>query len=236
MSHYHRLEQKLDAKYYKIWRQGAGRWGFNSFLSGVLGHLHIAETKGLLPVVDMENHRSFYSEDFPIFGTTNMWDYYFLPVSDISVKGMYDSKQWLDSEGGYPHKLVNPMSLDAPFLLDMYSKYVQLRPETSEELEKARSNMDISKDFLAVHFRGSNMRTFPFHPMPPTKTQIFRRIDKALEESAFEKIFLVSEKEKYVEAFVRRYGDLISYLEVARSGKKISLRVIHVEGIGIYSD
>ena len=63
------------------------------------------------------------------------------------------------------------------------------------------------------------MRNAPHHPMPPTESQVFRRVDYCLDQLGFDRIFLVSDHEEYVESFSRRYGDRLRYLDVARSGK-----------------
>lgn len=188
-------------------------------MSAVLGHLYICETEGYIPFIDMQTYPGTYSEQFPILGTSNMWEYYYLPVSEISIERAYENNDWIDSKGRFPHEIMNSLFSGTTWILGVIDKYIRMRDETSQFLNSARSTMGISRETLGVHFRGKEMRNAPFHPMPPTESQVFRRIDHALDHLGFEHIYLVSEGEEYVESFSRRYGDRLSYLDVARSGK-----------------
>jgi len=202
--------------YYVIYRELGT--GFNSMLSGVLGHLHICDSRGWIPVIDMQSHRGTYSEDFPVLGTSNMWEYYFNPVSQVDLPSVYEKEGWIDSQGRYPHEVLDSLISGTPWILEVFDKYISLRDESLEALERARQEIDVSREVLGVHFRGKEMRTAPNHPMPPTEQQMFRRIDDALENRGFERIYLVSEGVDYVESFMNRYGGRISVLDVSRSG------------------
>ena len=88
-------------------------------------------------------------------------------------------------------------------------------------LEAARQVSGVSRDILGVHFRGTDMRTAPYHPMPPSTKQIFSSVDSVLEASSFRELFVVSEHEDYVAKFVKRYGSSkVATLDVARSSRK----------------
>ncbi len=191
----------------------------NSILAQVLGHLKIAENNGYRPYVDMELHRNYYSEDRAIHGTRNMWEYYFLPVSSVTREEAYQEGQSLDSTGVFPNSVMNPLFSSEQWLLEIFNRYVQFREETQLALNIARSTVNVGAGVLGIHFRGTDMRNTPHHPLPPTKGQMFRRIDERLNSSDVDKLFLVSEAESYVNSFVRRYGSRLSYLDFSRQGK-----------------
>ena len=218
----HNLEQGISrnvgATHYVIWREPGA--GFFSILSGILGHLHIAETFGLQPVIDMQNYPGTYSESEPILGTHNMWEYYFQPVGRIESVGGMDSMQMVDSGGQYPFQVLNFPYAAVPWLPAIYDRYVRLRDESISAIDAARIAIEPDDATLAVHFRGKEMRNALHHPMPPSEQQILRRIDLCLEQHSFDRIFLVTEGADYVDAFKRRYGRMVNYLDVARSGSE----------------
>lgn len=210
------LGWELCEVYYVIYRESGT--GFNSMLSGVLGHLRICDSRGWIPVVDMQRHTGTYSEDFPVLGTSNMWEYYFNPVSEVNLQEVYESENWIDSQGRYPHEVIGSLIYGTPWITEIFDKYISLREESMAALEHSRQEIGISREVLGVHFRGKEMRTAPNHPMPPSEQQIFRRIDEALANEGFERIYLVSEGVDYVQSFIHRYGSRISVLDVSRSG------------------
>jgi hypothetical protein len=201
---------------YLIYANGGG---MNSILAQVLGHLKIAEDNGYTPFVDMELHRNYYSEERAILGTRNMWEYYFLPVSSVTREEAYQEGLSLDSGGVFPHSVMNSLFSNELWLLEIFNRYVQLRQETQSALNKARSTVNVGPSVLGIHFRGTDMRTTPHHPLPPTEGQMFRRIDERLNTSDVDKLFLVSEAESYVNSFARRYGSRLSFLDFSRQGK-----------------
>ena len=215
--------------YYVIYRLGYGN-GLNSILSGFLGHIHICESKGYVPVIDMRNHPSIYTESQPILGTTNMWEYYFEPLNKVTLEEAYASAHWLDSEGRYPSEVMESLVYGTPWLLDTFDRNIRLRSETEAALNISRARLGVSRKLLGVHFRGTDMRTTAGHPMPPTEEQLFKRVDMALNNNDFEKIFLVSEHQDYVKAFERRYGARLTYMDGPRKGATNSIAITSEAG------
>ena len=212
------LKDKKPEVVYLIYRKGL--MGLSSVLGGVLGHLKIAEESGLIPVVDMETYPTYYSESAPVFGTRNAWEYYFDPVSSISPKDAYRSHDWIDSLGNFPHDITSTRFSEESWMKETYDKYICLRPETQSALNQYRNRIEPGSKTLGVHFRGTDMKTEPHHPLPPSKAQMFRKIDYHLSESDFDGVYLVTEDESYVESFLRRYGsERLKFLGIPREGK-----------------
>ena len=187
---------------YVIWRKGGGLF---STLSSVLGHLRIAETLGCVPVVDFQNFPAYYNELEPINGTRNSWEYYYDPVSALSLVEAYERPLVFLSSGKHPSDTVQSVSQD-PSLVETYDKYVRLNAQTSDFVEKSREVMGIGVHTLGVHFRGGEMRRAPSHPYPPTKKQMLKAISEALEFGDFENIFILTEQEDYLDYFARHFG------------------------------
>lgn len=207
------MEQK-----YLIYRRDFGP-GLNSLISGIVGHLLLANRSGYLPVVDLANYPSVYQEEHPINGTKNVWEYYFEPVSKLTLEEIYRDQDYVNSGGGYPHEIVNSLITKTPEFLGAYSQWVKLNPSTQEATEKALSALDINENTLGVHFRGGDMRRTKNHPMPPSFRQMSTRIDLALESQGFDSIHVVTEHEDYLSEFRNRYGNKLKFLDVARYGR-----------------
>lgn len=203
-------------KNYLIYRHGGG---FNSILAGVLGHLKICNDKGFRPYVDMKRYPGTYSETSPVHGTANMWEYYFEPVSELDENDFnFDQKSsFVDSEGRFPSEVINALFEGTPWLMDIYDRYITLKPESLQAISKAREVLNLSRNYLGVHFRGTDMRHEAYHPLPPSEKQMFRRIDNALNNHFFSGIYLVTDHEQYLRAFKKRYGSRIFSLSVQRS-------------------
>ena len=207
--------------YYIIWREGGG---FFSILSSVLCHLQIAESLGFIPVVDFKNFTSTYSENQQINGSHNMWEYYFEPIHDASLDEVYESGNFVITDGRHPAGAVMSVSQDES-LLDTFHKYVVLNPTTLATLNSAKKHVEIDEFTLGIHFRGQEMRRARGHPFPPTLQQVFSNTDLLLTRGAFKRIFLVTEGAEYEKAFIKRYGSLVQTLPHYRRFKKNSYSI-----------
>lgn len=166
----------------------------------------------------MDLNPNYYSEQEPVLGTRNMWEYYFSPVSAVSPADAYRSGNWTDSGGVFPFQVMNPLFSGEMWLRETYDRYVRPRSETELALAQARASVEVGPGVLGVHFRGTDMRTSPGHPLPPLERQMFRKIDERLNQSHFDTIFLATEADTYVANFVARYGKRVTYLDIPRVG------------------
>ena len=162
----------------------------NAILARVLGHLKIAEKNGWIPFVDMERNGNYYSELEEIHGSRNVWEYYFEPVSSVCAEEVYRAGDWLDSDGRFPHELMTPLFSGHQWIPEVWKKHIRLRPETHSAITESKSNVFTGPEVLGIHFRGTDMRTHPGHPLPPTEKQVFRRVDAHLNDGSFSKLFL----------------------------------------------
>lgn len=207
--------------YYVIWRNGGG---FFSILSSVLCHLQIAENLGFIPVVDFENFTSTYSENQQINGSHNMWEYYFEPIHKASLDEVYNSGNFILTDGRHPAGAVMSVSQNVS-LLNTFRKYVVLNSTSSAALASAKLQVEIDEFTLGIHFRGQEMRRARGHPFPPTLQQVFSNTDLLLERGSFKRIFLVTEGAEYEQAFTTRYGSLVQTLPHYRRFRKNSYSI-----------
>lgn len=191
-----------DETFYVIWRKGGG---FFSIISSVLSRIQEAELLGFIPVVNMQDYPSTYSENHQVNATNNAWEYYFQPLSGINLNEIPKSQQVI-CDGAHPLGATTNISQD-PNLFEIWQKYIKLNVETTNYLTRTKQQLGVNlSSCLGVHFRGQEMRTAPGHPFPPTLRQIDRAIVAALDQNDFSEIFVVTEAEQYLEYFKRRYG------------------------------
>ena len=201
-------------KFYVIKRiKGGGL--FSNFLF-VLNHLIIAEKLKMIPVVDMENFSNLYNEKKKVNGTLNSWQYYFEPVSKYSLSEVYKSKFVVFSS----EKIFKGQSLSFKDnfleLKKVYKKYIKIKKEYLDASNRFIKLNNIGNHTLSIHWRGTDHKVLPGHPLPPTKKQIINLIYKNLKNKKFKNIFLVTEQKKYLDILKNKFRD-IKYLNSFRS-------------------
>jgi hypothetical protein len=212
----HSFGKKNKNKYFyliKIDKRGGGLFANLLF---VLQHLEIADKFNLIPVVDMENFYTLYNENNKVNQTRNSWEYYFEKVSKYSLKEVYQSKNVVITDGFFSNSMSRSYK-EAKGIKKIYNKYIKIKKKfikNADEFVKKNIN---DKKVLGVQIRGTNMRTTPSHPMPPTLKQIFSCIDRILFRIKFDKIFLVTDQLHYLEEFKKKYKSMLCFRDSIRS-------------------
>jgi hypothetical protein len=225
----------LNKKYYVIWRNGRSA-GFFSIITGIIGHIKIAEKLGMIPIIDLDNFPCIYQEKEKIFGTNNVFEYYFEPTSNKKLIDIYKSKQFFLSGGGYPPDHTMSISTNLE-LIDIWRTYFKLNIQSQEKLDVRRTNLLINERTLGVHFRGQEMRRFRSHPFPMKLRQAIALAQKELATGNFDKIFFVSEGENYLNKFEKSFPGLVVSSDSFRSryinSYKIYPRKRHFYHLGV---
>ena len=193
-------------KFYVIKRIKGG--GLFSNLLFVLNHLIISEELNMIPVVDMENFTNLYSEKKKIDGTKNSWLYYFEPVSKYKLKEVYKSYFVVFSDektfkGQYLSYKENIKDLTYVF-----KKYIKVKKKFLIIANKFAKENNIGSNSLGVHWRGTDHKVLPDHPLPPTKKQILNLTKKYLDLFKLKNIFLVTEQKKYLNYMSKEFDNL----------------------------
>ena len=128
------------------------------------------------PLIDWETHHSGLSKNQMVLGTRNVWNYFFESVSRYELSDLKNLDNVVYSNGLYPENIGFPYSrLD--WIKPCYQKFIRFRKETYEFIESSTRSLELGSKTLAVHFRaGTDMRTTPNHPIPPTRKQIVKSI------------------------------------------------------------
>ena len=194
-----------DRVFYVIWRENYGS-GFFSNVSHVLCHLIVADRLGMEPVVDFENFPTLYNEDVEVSGASNAWEYYFRPTASVPLEEVYESRHVYFCDGQWPTGFSYNVTETAESKV-VFDRYVAVLPSIEDMVGKWKSEFGVKT--LGVHFRGQEQNRAPGHPFGPTERQILEVTSTLLAGRGFDRIFLVTEDQGYLDIFRREFGDLV---------------------------
>ena len=218
----------------KVDKNGGG--GLFSNVLFVLNHLKICERHKFIPVVDMENFPTRYNEKNKIDNTYNSWEYYFEKVSKFSLNEVYSSKNVILTDGFINEEMAINYKSDKD-IYKLYNKYIKIKKKFLINTKKFSLKHFKNKKVLAVHFRGTSMKTIPKHPLPPTPNQIIGLIDEAIVKYKFDKIFLITDELNYLNLFKKKYKKILCYRNSFRSNKSkifdLNVRKLHRYNMGV---
>ena len=192
-----------DKVFYVIWR--SDRAGLFSLVQFVAARLDVADRLGFVPIVDFQNFPSTYAEDRPISGTLNSWEYYFEPVSKYSLDEVYDSRAVVFCDGNFPASYPFAVT-ESRQLQEAFHRHIRIKTSALEFADRFAEEHFSGSRVLGVHFRGQEMRTAPGHPLPATPRQMVARAQVLMAERGYEKVFLVTEEQSYLDTFRSMFG------------------------------
>ncbi len=218
----------------KVDKNGGG--GLFSNILFVINHLKICEKHNFIPVIDMENFPTRYNEKKKIFNSLNSWDYYFEKISKTNLSEVYSSKNVIFTDGFINEEMSKNYKSDKNLKL-IFKKYIKIKKKYIIRTNNFAKKFFSRKKVLAVHFRGTSMKTIPRHPLPPTPDQITNLIDRAITKYKFNKIFLVTDELNYLKLFKEKYGKMLYYRNSFRSNKSkifdLNPRKLHRYEMGV---
>jgi len=204
--------KNIDKLFYVIKINGKKKEGGGLFsnLLFILRHLIFAEKLKAIPIIDLENFYNKYNEKRPIFGTRNSWLYYFEPVSKYTLNEVYQSQNVLITNGFFSKNMKKNYHSDKK-LIKSFKKYIKIKKKFLKSANDFEKKNFLKQKVLGIHLRGTDRKTTTNHPFPPTITQIFQLIDDSINKYKFNKIFLITEQEKYLKLFQIKYGNLLCF-------------------------
>lgn len=203
--------KRITKKYYIIRLHEPGA-GFFSNYWFVVGHLVFADKLKYIPVVDMQNYHTLYSEDHPVNGEKNVWNYYFENKNKISLEDIYDSKKFVLSEDRPLNKYGNRYSLkeyrfptinSIDFFNPLIKRYISIRPEIIEEFRIQWGNSVRGKNnILGIHVRGTDMKNIQDnHFVPVENEEYLRNTKEMIKKYKIDAIFVASDEKDVVQMF-----------------------------------
>ena len=213
--------------------------GFFALMHRMLCGLYFADFTGMTPVVDAWTNCAYEEED-AINGTKNVFEYYFEPLSDVSMPSALNSRcvvkilnpnmdfvlnkhgcEWFDMSEAYIEEMGR-----------LYRKYIRFNKKTQIQLQKDTSKVLGNKKTLGVHFRGTDyVIGAAGHPVALQVEDYFEEIDKAIKECGFQKIFVATDDLNALRKFKQHYGRISYYKDVLRSEGRISVAFLERKGV-----
>lgn len=234
---FNRFIEKLDWKqkkyithpnepiYYIIRRKSPGAGFFSNYFY-VLSHIIYAEENEWIPVVDMENYKTLYSEK-EVNGKRNTWEYFFLQPNDISLDKVYSSKNYVLSQNKYlgdrgvPVYEINQGFITDEMVSNLYPLQAKCIPIKSEIQGEATTFFERNvqgKIVIGVHVRGTDMQiSQTAHSLPPKLEQIIKEIKKIEVDEPDSLIFLACDEEKTIREFQEIFPGKCFYTNAFRS-------------------
>lgn len=214
-----------NIKIYIIRRKPPGG-GLFSNVNHVLQGLIYAKEMKMYPVVDMKNYATEYSKIQGFNGKKNAWEYFFNPVSNISLADSYKSKNVILSEGEriLKNHIMSGRNisyvLNEQFLEDshkIYIEHISLNLYTNSYIEYILNVKNINLDStLGVFLRGTDYLLGPSgHPIQPNINEVIEDINNFLENYPIKKIFLSTDDLQLRKKMEAQFGGLM--LESIRS-------------------
>ena len=214
----------LDLK----WVQTAG---FFALFHRTLCALYFSDKMGFVPVVanwDM----CAYEEDHAIFGTKNVFEYYFKQPASCSVEdALYSNTVIIPSNNNMDLILFEYQSawyeLSDKYISKMgeiYRKYIHFNDRINNEIEKDIEETIGNKKTLGIHFRGADFRlNANGHPVSLTINDYFPYINKALKQNNYEQIFVATDDTKALTNLKKRYNNITFFSDVLRTTGDVSV-------------
>jgi hypothetical protein len=215
-----------DKTFYIIRRLPPGAGLFSNF-HYVLDHIYCAFEKGYIPVVDMKNYRTSYTEKHPMNGTLNAWEYYFEQPTDYTMEDAYKGKNVvLSSLKSLERQIPSPyqayMFNDKNAIQSHYnciSQYMRFRPEVMNIINKQQNLLFNGRTkILGVMSRGSDYNVYRsyLHSILPSSAWLCKKSKELFDEWGMEHVFLTTEEAFVVDEFEKTFGERLIVTERER--------------------
>lgn len=211
--------------------------GFFALMNRTLCALYFADKMGFTPVISNWDGCAYEEED-AVFGTKNVFEYYFKQPSDCSVKEALHSKTVVIPSNKNMDIVLNTYKsewyhLSNEYLNEMgriYGKYINFNERTNNSIKKDIKKTIGGKKTLAIHYRGSDYRiNANGHPISLTLDDYYKEIDRALEEKKFEQIFVATDDILALKELKERYNCITFFEDVMRTDKDVSVAFLDNE-------
>lgn len=199
-----------------------GRVGLFAAFRYILLQMYFADSLGLYPIVVLEENFPYYDSE-GVRGTKNPWEYYFNQYMGLTERDLCEgyrvvkNQMPLLSDSLREIDTINSYRVSNEFIEELAvtaRKYVSLRSEVKMEIEKSIADLLGEKKTLGVQIRmGDMMANYDGHPIVPSLDIYIERINKAMENEQFERIFLATDDKRALDVMIKVYGEKLVYYE-----------------------
>ena len=196
------IHQEKNSKFYII--ASNKKRGFFSLLLFVLNHLNYSRKKKLVPIIDMQFHPTLYNEDKLLFGTYNAWEYFFDKINNYALHKIYKNHKFQICKDKNIFTKNNKFNNN---LKNTYIRFIKVNKRILQKYNILKKKFFKNGDkIIGIHFRGTDMKFTPNHPLPMTKKQMFEVTKFLMKKYKIKKIFSVTEDIKNFDFVIKKFG------------------------------
>lgn len=189
----------------------------------VLQKLSYAVENGYIPVVDWKNYGKLaHSEDFPVNGTENAWEYYWKQPSEYTLEEVYQSQNViLSTQNVGQYGYIPGPAMRPPFMQYVrqlaeqcppYASLVPLNEITAQYVQKYYDQLfPRGEKVLGVVIRGAaygqTKTPMHSHPRQVKINELIRAVRKYCEEWEINYVYFINEMQELVDAMKEAFGD-----------------------------
>lgn len=221
-------KENADKTFYVIGcsnKNGGLWWQINK----VLMHIAYAEDHGYIPVVDLKNHSTQYTEE-STKGKVNVWELFFKQPAGYSLDDISQSKNVIinkmDSCPAPQYYMGQDTFYDDPVRLEyfrkLYHKYIKFSDQTKSYLDAEYNRLFKDKGkIIGVLCRGTDYITLKpkGHPIQPDSSMVIEDVKRAMKEYGANYVFLATEDQDILDDFLKVFGDKLLYIDQHRISK-----------------
>ena len=190
--------------------------GLFSNLKHVLEGIIYAQEHNYIPFVDMKNYPTSYSSLRKFNDTYNAWEYFFEPISELTIESAYDSESVILSAGdrilsNYPTSGRNLQFIfDKTFLRNIHSTYeksIKLNSFTLGFIQDLKNFIKIDvNNCLGVFYRGDKRYIESGHTKHPSLEMVVNDVKLFVDQYSISSIFLSTDSKSAREKFIKEFG------------------------------
>jgi hypothetical protein len=203
-----------------------GVWphGFFSAFLGVIGNLLWADRNDKTPLVYW-GPQSLYYQSGGYNGSTNVWEYYFEPVSDMQ----YREGDAIHDDYKAPDKSEVPYhqhhSRDYRRLInDIISKYICIKPVVQEKIEAFYAEKMANQKVVGIHLRGTDKHWEILLPKPD---RLIREANSIAQQIGATTFLVATDEKKLLAMAQRSLNGTVIFYEAQRSNNHHPVHTQH---------
>lgn len=235
--HFHKYgEMNPNKKFMIIGNATEYAVGFWGMVNMAMIELEFARFYNLTPYIYWKD--CVYSEREPVDGKTNVFEYYYTSVLNVSLDEIMNSRYVFDMQGMnlgnithfmHEHEIVSYVGRSKEVELEakIYKKYFILNDGTKKYIDENIRRTLNGKKTLGVHARGGDFRIgYENHPKFGGFAQHVSIARKLMEQNKYERVFLATDDEEAIQLFQKEFGEqLVYYSDVERAVGTVSAHV-----------
>jgi hypothetical protein len=228
--------------------------GFFSLVFQAVGQAHLAEKKGVVPVIYFNKHCPYWS-DAGYNDARNVWEYYFEPLSDCDVEKLFalprktlealSFREFVELSTGTRTDVTDRYSdvieyrspigicFERSFVHGLFEKYLKIKPSISRKLDEFCDAHFSSQPVLGVHYRGAEKTQGKVKDWViarkdhDIKAFYLREMQRHLRKYPSRRIFVATDSQDFLDDAKSMFGEAVFFRNAIRLAKTEEVIGLH---------